>query len=639
MAERLGSAVLELRTDDAKFTKGVKGALVGAKKLDRGLVKAKRSAGKLGKTLGGLGKRVGNLGKSFVSMRGAAVLAAGVIGLGLLIKKSLDTADAIGKAADAIGISTDALQEYRFAAEIAGVSTAVLDKSLLKATKNIGELARSSSELDLTLTDLDATLLADVRAANSVEEAIDLVFVAMASYEKQTKRAAVANAFFGRSGILLTNIVRDGVDAFRLIIAEARTFGLIIPESIIRNAEEANDQLLRMARVISTQTTIALASLAPIIIEIGNAFLENIPKIKSFTENIMLTFGVFEGVSLDKLRQELVETKEELAAADRVWVAVLETALDFVTEPILGLETFSERIARLKARIEALTMTIDAATVAAAGLNEESETLAITIQPARFKPVSEEEFNAAIKKREELEKRAQRVIAQTRTAQEQFNMTMVNLGELLSLRKIDWETYRRAVEEAQKELQEANEEGTNTFDALERAGESAFDNLTDALLDFTETGKLEWRSLAQVAIAALQDILSASIKSGLSGLIGDLFGGPGVTTGTLSPLRPPPGPLRLEHGGRLSSGRLALVGEAGPELFMPDTSGTVISNRDLVGSNRGDTFFIDARGADQAGIQRLERIITSLNGSIERRSVAAVREASMRSPAFFRAGR
>ncbi|KKM84737.1 hypothetical protein LCGC14_1296280, partial [marine sediment metagenome] len=40
MVERLGSAVLELSTDDKKFTKGVKGAKTAAGKLDKNLGKA-----------------------------------------------------------------------------------------------------------------------------------------------------------------------------------------------------------------------------------------------------------------------------------------------------------------------------------------------------------------------------------------------------------------------------------------------------------------------------------------------------------------------------------------------------------------------------------------------------------------------
>jgi hypothetical protein len=40
----------------------------------------------------------------------------------------------------------------------------------------------------------------------------------------------------------------------------------------------------------------------------------------------------------------------------------------------------------------------------------------------------------------------------------------------------------------------------------------------------------------------------------------------------------------------------------------------------------GDTYYIDARGADEAGMARLEAMIRAQGASIERRAVLAVRE-------------
>lgn len=636
MAERLGSAVLELKTDSTKYTKGVKMALVGAKKLDRGLVKTKRTASKLGKALSGLGKRVGNLAKSFVSMRSAVVIAAGVVGFALLVRKAIETADKIGKVADKVGLTTDSLQELRFAARLASVDQKTLDLAMQRFSRRVGEAAQDTGELKGTLEQYGIEVRNVDGSMRNLDDVLDGISDAMNGAKSDSERLRIAFKAFDSEGAALVLVMGKGADALQAVRDEAKALGLVIPESLIRQASNANDEFTRMSEVIKVQLTIALASLSPLVISLGNAFLQHVPSIKSFTENIIVMLGVFKGVSLETLREELVDTEEELAIMEQAWFEALAAAVDFFTVP-LGFDTYDEDIMQLKARIEALTMAIEAATLAAAGLNKESEELAILIQPARFQPVSEKEFKEAMKKREQLEKRAQRVIAQTRTAQEKFNETFSDLRELLSLGKIDWETYQRAVEEAQVTLQEAQNEGVDTFDALEQAGEHAFDNLTDALLDFTETGKLGWESLARVAIAAIRDILSASIKSGLGNLLGGVFT-PTVSFGTLSPLRPPVG-TRREHGGRLAAGQLSLVGEAGIEAFRPDSSGTIISNADLMGSNRGDSFFIDARGADQAGIQRLERIITSLNGSIERRSVAAVREASMRSPAFFRAGR
>ena len=58
------------------------------------------------------------------------------------------------------------------------------------------------------------------------------------------------------------------------------------------------------------------------------------------------------------------------------------------------------------------------------------------------------------------------------------------------------------------------------------------------------------------------------------------------------------GGLSRQHGGHVRAGQRYFVGETGPEMFVPSTSGTIVPNRAL-GNNFSTT--IDARGA-QAGV-------------------------------------
>lgn len=77
-------------------------------------------------------------------------------------------------------------------------------------------------------------------------------------------------------------------------------------------------------------------------------------------------------------------------------------------------------------------------------------------------------------------------------------------------------------------------------------------------------------------------------------------------------------------GGRPPVGRPSVVGERGPELFVPDSAGTIVPNHKLGGGGGGGTYYIDARGADRTGLARLEAMIRALHGSVEQRAVAAV---------------
>lgn len=86
------------------------------------------------------------------------------------------------------------------------------------------------------------------------------------------------------------------------------------------------------------------------------------------------------------------------------------------------------------------------------------------------------------------------------------------------------------------------------------------------------------------------------------------------------------------EGGPIPNGMPYIVGERGPELFVPSSSGTIIPNNSLSSGNSGGggTYYIDARGADEARIQQLERTIISLNANVERRAIAAVAQGSRR---------
>ena len=56
-------------------------------------------------------------------------------------------------------------------------------------------------------------------------------------------------------------------------------------------------------------------------------------------------------------------------------------------------------------------------------------------------------------------------------------------------------------------------------------------------------------------------------------------------------------------GGNIGAGQLSVVGEKGPELFVPGVSGSIIPNDKLSGG--GNTVYIDARGS--MGEKDLER--------------------------------
>jgi hypothetical protein len=94
-----------------------------------------------------------------------------------------------------------------------------------------------------------------------------------------------------------------------------------------------------------------------------------------------------------------------------------------------------------------------------------------------------------------------------------------------------------------------------------------------ALLRAVRTGKLGFDDLKRVALAAMADIAAAALRSGFGGASGGRSGGLSGLVGTLAGLLF--GAPGRAVGGTVSPGRPYVVGERGPELFVPTASGRI----------------------------------------------------------------
>jgi phage-related minor tail protein len=118
---------------------------------------------------------------------------------------------------------------------------------------------------------------------------------------------------------------------------------------------------------------------------------------------------------------------------------------------------------------------------------------------------------------------------------------------------------------------------------LERAGRV----LENALVRAVTTGKFGFEDLKRVALAAMGEIAAAAIRNGLNSLGqsggGGGSGGGGAAATLLAAAAQAAsayfGAPGRATGGPVSPGRPYLVGERGPELFVPTSSGRVETMR------------------------------------------------------------
>ena len=120
---------------------------------------------------------------------------------------------------------------------------------------------------------------------------------------------------------------------------------------------------------------------------------------------------------------------------------------------------------------------------------------------------------------------------------------------------------------------------TNAALMGEQAFVSVTQNMETALDQFVRTGKLSFSDLARSIISDLMAIQLRAQATAIfeSSGIGDFFGGlfGGGSKGTSIPIK------FFANGGDPPMGIPSIVGERGPELFVPKTSGTIIPNNKL----------------------------------------------------------
>ena len=117
------------------------------------------------------------------------------------------------------------------------------------------------------------------------------------------------------------------------------------------------------------------------------------------------------------------------------------------------------------------------------------------------------------------------------------------------------------------------EQGAKAFDSLMGNMESAIDR-------FVKTGKLSFKDLAR---SIIQDMLAMQMKAAASSFLSSLFG-------SMFGMKANPyqgasvmGMAGYADGGSPSVNTPSIVGERGPEIFVPRTAGTIIPNHALSG--------------------------------------------------------
>jgi len=144
---------------------------------------------------------------------------------------------------------------------------------------------------------------------------------------------------------------------------------------------------------------------------------------------------------------------------------------------------------------------------------------------------------------------------------------------ILNRQNTEYEASRSFDKGWAKALADYTESSQNAFQTAGRLFSTVTGGMEDAIVDFAKTGKFEFKGFMA---SILEELLRSQVRSMIAQLFGLRTGGGSGGSGGLFGGAIIPG--FLASGGPALAGRPYIVGEKGPELFVPNASGTVVPN-------------------------------------------------------------
>ena len=167
------------------------------------------------------------------------------------------------------------------------------------------------------------------------------------------------------------------------------------------------------------------------------------------------------------------------------------------------------------------------------------------------------------------------------------------------------------------------EKALTTADIIQEGFKGMSSSISKELATAIRTGESMMDALSNVFSRTLDNILQQILESQINSALGQLFnvsggggGGGGFNLGNLitgflgtPTVGAPMGGLTLPgraNGGPTKGGSPYIVGERGPELFVPNTTGKVVSNEELNSGSDAPTINFNINAMDtQTGVEFL----------------------------------
>ena len=427
----------------------------------------------------------------------------------------------IGETAEAVGTTTRFIQELRFALVATGGAAETADQFLESFSRKVGDAAKGSGDLYnfLRANNIEAAKFVKLPLTEQVAQFADLI----KGIADQSKRIdTIASASSRTLGVQMVQALQGGRAGLKGFGDELDRLGGVLSEETIAKAKEANIEFQKMTTILGSMAKIAAVEAFELL---SNAIHSAATGVTELINNI------------DFLRN-LKRKGEEFLGIPPGYNPMQPTP------PQITIPAGDNTTKTYNAQAEALNKLLEATQKRIELMRVEMETIGLTIgEQTKAKTVVELE-NQAKEKNIALTAEVNRRIQETATAAGQ----------------------------AAQALEQVRDKWRGMNEAVQFAG----NQMIDIMVGLTSKTMTAAEAMKQLTQALIRAILQAALLG--QGPLGNILGFgttvPGGTGGVLGGLA---GALfKRQAGGPVGAGRPYIVGEHGPELFVPKSSGQIV---------------------------------------------------------------
>jgi hypothetical protein len=532
--------------------------------------------------------KVTGFAKSFGKAFAVSAAAAGVAALSTAAQRAVSDIAQLNAEAERAGVSFEAFQELKFAADQSRVGLDALTDGLKElqlradefAVTGKGSGAEAFQRLGFTAEELS-------RKLKEPDKLFEDIIGRIQQLDKAAQIRIADEIFGGTGGEQFVQFLDRGVDGIRAARQEARDLGLVLDQDIAAKAEEIDQKFQKITQTIGTNLQRAVVNVAAGFGSIGDAADAVAARVT----------GVFDSINraIYGNRQVAEETLRFYNNSNNFPDQSKFGDLLGGGQTRQGLTPSNDN--------SSLTFTPIEPTTSRAGGGGSSKSGGGGPSPAQ-RIIQDLQFEAEQIKRTALEQDVYNKLKAAgvdRTSE---------LGQRIESLVTTLDTEKEKIDQVKAAQDQLNQ-------TAQQFGDLAGDALASLVTGAEDAEKVIARLAIQLAKAAIQSQF-------LSKLQGPGGGGAGANFFSSLASAFVGG---FAKGGTIPSGKFGLVGEKGPEFIKGPAEITPMGKGSMGGSV---TYNIDARGADQAAIARLEAGLAQRDREFGNRVVSVQKQVNSR---------